>query len=219
MSIELQGLKRVRRMLDRKKVDKAVVPAINKTAKSTLTKASDVIRKEEGWKLKKRDLDKRLAFKKARRNDPVAVLSPRRKSAATGRFTGKDSFSLPFFGAKDVRRGRHGVITTSRSKHGGLVAARRRSGGKGGVTVQVQKGGKKAHWPNAFIAQMPSGHIGAYRRVNEVDSKGRQKIKEVKVVSVATMFGGIRPRLVRHAQRRWRVEFPRALRRQYPRSA
>lgn len=223
MPIELKitGLDRVLSMLDPKKVDKAASMTINRVGSSTRTKASDIIRNDRGFKLKKTTVDKRLVLKKARPNAPAAVLRPKKERAKTGKTrttTNRDSFSLLDFGAKDVRKGRFGVITTSKSKHGGLVAARtKRTRGPGGVKVKVRKSGKVAHFPQAFITQMPSGHSGVFRRLpgTKMRKKKKERISEIRTISVATMFKSIRPKLIVHARNRIDGEFVAALRQVY----
>lgn len=210
MTVKLEGLDRLKRRLSSraKEIEAAAVSAINRTAKSTRTEASNLIRNEKGWKIKKADLDKRLSIKQARKGDLQAVLTPQATK-------GKGSIALPYFGAKEVKRTSAGVITTSRSKHGGLVAKRqKRSKATGGIAVQVRKGGKKAHYPKAFIAQMKSGHIGVYRRTGFTTSNNRPQIAEVKTISVWTMFRGIHQRLLEHARKRWRVEIAAQLKHQ-----
>lgn len=211
MTLRLEGLDRLKRRLDPKKVERAAVSAINRAAKSTLSEASNIIRNEKGWKIPKRDLDPRFSIKQARKGELQAVLTPRTTK-------GKASIALTYFGAKEVRRTKAGVLTKQRSKEGGLVAKRqKRTKAPGGVTVQVLKGGKKAHYPKAFIARMRSGHVGVFRRTSELDDKGRPKIAEVKVITVKTMFRGIHKQLLEHARKRWRVEIKAQIAHQFRR--
>lgn len=211
VTVRIKGLERVRKLLDPKKVDRATVSTLNRVIRSTKTKASTLIRKEKGWKIKKRDFDKRIEIKKARRGDLEAVLSVRRISAATGRRTGKESFALTYFGAKEIRKTASGVLLRQRGRQGLITKKQKRSKRAGGVTVQVLRGGRVAHYPRAFIARMKSGHVGVFRHVTV---NGRQKIREIRTISVATMFRGTLPALQAHARERWRKEFPAQLRHQ-----
>jgi hypothetical protein len=205
LDIKIEGLDKVKKLLDPKKVDKAVVSTLNEVAKSTKTEAWRRIGSAKfggKWKIKQKDLNKRLKIKKARRGDMVAVLTARRIS-------GRDSIPLPYFGAKEIRKLTAGAITTYRSKHGGLAAKRqKRTKAPAGVSVQVQRGGKVARYPGAFIARMKSGHIGVFRSVKDGN---RWRIREVKTVSVVSMFAGVTDELIKHARGKWNKRFPSKL--------
>jgi hypothetical protein len=84
-----------------------------------------------------------------------------------------------------------------------------------GVMVQVMKGGETTLLRNAFMAKMPSGHIGIFRRVTSkmMKSKRKQAIAEKSVVSIASMVENakVMPDVIQRIQERWLVEFPRQL--------
>lgn len=210
VSFELEGLERALNLLDPNKVEAAATDSINRVAASTKAKASHIIRNDEGWKIKKRDLDKRLAYTKARKGHLEAVLYPRRVSGKTGRLTGKESFPLTYFGAQEVRKSANQVLMRKRGKEGLVTKRQKRTKLPGGVRVKTQRGENYARYPKAFIARMKSGHVGVFRNVE--GGKWGGKIREIRTVGVTTMFANIEPRLEEHAIKRWRKEFPAKLR-------
>lgn len=193
MEIKIEGMQRIIDILDPDKFRKALTPSINRALSSTRTEASRLIRKEKGWKIKKKDLDSRISFTKATKSKHHGVLY-----VNDG---GHNSISLTYFGAKEVRhlKGRVRVQT----RHVGKVQQRTKA--KSGVHVQVKRGGKKAHYPNAFIATMKSGHIGVFRNIE--NGKWTGKIREIRTVSPATMFKGIKKFLEKHALKVFIKEF------------
>ena len=207
INVKVEGIKEALTKFDPKVVERAAVSTLNEVIKSTRSLASDLVRNERGWNIKKSDFDSRVKMKLAKRNDAQAALSASRISAATGRGTGKDSFALTYFGAKQVQRTSSGVIIST-SK---LAKKQKRSKLGSGVTVNVKKGGTAARFPRAFLATMKSGHTGVFRRVEGKASTGRNKIAEIKVVTLATMFRGTFPQLAQHAREQFAKRFPSKL--------
>ena len=204
ITVKVEGIKEALEKFDPKVVGKAAVSTMNEVIKSTRTFASDIIRNERGFKILKSDFDKRVEMKPARMNDLTAVLTVHRISAKFGWRTGKDSFALTYFGAKEARRTSVGVTIKSRKG----IKKQKRTGMGSGVTVQVLKGGTVARFPHAFIATMKSGHIGVFRRVEGKAATGKQKIAERKVITLATMFRGTLPKLREHALQKFKERFP-----------
>ena len=207
IKVRVEGIKEALAKLDPKIVEKAAVSTLNEVIKSTRSMASDLIRNERGFNIKKSDFDSRVKMTLAKRGSAQAALSASRISAATGRGTGKDSFALTYFGAKEARRTSDGVIITSRR----IAKKQKRTKLGSGVTVQVKKGGTVARYPRAFIQVMKSGHIGVFRRVEGKAKTGKDKIAEIKVITLATMFRGTFPRLAEHAREQFAKRFPSKL--------
>jgi len=197
VKVRIEGIEQIIKKFYSPKVKQAIQSALNETALSTKTLASDLIRNECGFKIKKSDLDKRLELRLARGYNFTAILSAKRISAFSGMRTGHDSFSLTYFGAKEARRFSGGVHIKSRK---GIKTQKRTRLGSG-VTVQVLKGGRTARFPRAFIAKMESGHIGVFRRIegSKMKSKDKAQIREVKVITVASMFSKTLNKLKQHA--------------------
>lgn len=195
MDVEITGIRDLVKRLDHKKITKAMNRSINRAAKSTKTEASRLIRKDEGWKIKKKDLDPRIKIHLSTEKKLRAVIFAERISTKTGRHTSQGSFSLTYFGAKEVRplKGRVRIQT----RHVGRTAKRTKV--KSGVHVQVKRGGRKAYFSKAFLARMSSGYIGVFRNVE--GGKWGGKMHEVKVISAGTMFRKIKPRLEKYASK------------------
>lgn len=202
INIKVQGVEQALKKFDVKKVERAVFSTLNETIKSTKSEASRTIRKERGFKIRKEDLDQRIELTPARIGIARAIITVSKYVAGK-----KASFSLPYFGAQEARRYSGGVIVKSKKN---LDKRQKRSKLGGGVTVQVIRGGKIARFPHAFIAKMKSGHVGVFRNVSETEglaSTGKDKIREIKVITVADMFRGITTKLKNHAQEYFQKRF------------
>lgn len=227
LNINISGITNVTKRLDPKLVDRSILLALNRTAKNAKTRASTMIRNDRGFKIKKMDLDKRLDLILAKAGSSTkmeATLLARRISAATGGRTGRDSFSLTYFGFKETRKTKSaGVIIKGRGKKGELKVKRQKSTkALGGVSGQIIKGGPVTRIVGAFIAQMASGHIGVFVNVGKHSASvlkktpgatKKDRIKERRVVSVASMFKGIRNKLKAHVKKQFRKEYVSQLRR------
>lgn len=204
ITVKVEGVEEALEKFNARTVERAMISTLNETVKSTLTLASKLIRNERGFKILKSDFDKRVKIDLARRGSYKAALTASRISASTGRFTGNDSFALPYFGAKEAQRFSGGVRIKSRKG----VKIQKRTGMGSGVSVQVLRGGRTARFPKAFIATMKSGHIGVFRRIEAQSLKTHKTmIREIKVVTLATMFRGTLPRLAEYAQNKFKERF------------
>jgi hypothetical protein len=170
LTVKLEGIEEARRMFDPKVVNRAAYQAINETVRGVRTATGKEIRKE--WNVKAGDLNKKLrAVKMARYGDLEGIVA-----AQSG------SFSLSYFGAKSYKGNTVQTRTSGRRM--------KRASGKGGVYVKIKRSGGVTHMPNAFMAAVRAGkgsasHIGIFHRVG----KGRLKIIERRVITVASMFG------------------------------
>lgn len=183
--VKIVGVEEALKKFSAQKVARVVQSSLNETVKSTMSKASDLIRNEKGWRIKKEDFDRNVRLKLAQMNDLIATLTVVRVSAKTGKATGKTSFPLTYFGAK---------------MGGSTWSATGRRARRAGVTVQVKRGGTTARFPRAFIATMKSGHRGVFRNIGGKASTGRDRIREIKVVTIAHMFRGTIKPLKIHAR-------------------
>lgn len=201
--IKIEGVKEAFEKFSPKVVEKATISTLNEVAKSAKTLASTLVRKERGWKISKQDFDDKIKFIAAKRSDTRAILS-------ISRFAGskKASFALPYFGAKEILKYKAGGVRITTRK---LAKKQKRTKSGSGVTVQVKRGGREARFPHGFIAVMKSGHIGAFRRIEGKARTGRQKIREIKVITAAEMFAGTINQLKIHASEQFKKRFPSKL--------
>lgn len=205
VQIKTKNFKKFLKRLDPKKVDKIIQQSLNRAAKSTKTKASTIIRKEKGFRIRKRDVDKKIVVVKTTGNRHRVVIY-----AKTG---GKraNSFPLTDFGAKEVKQLKGSVKTLNkRTTKAGITGLQAKIGKRsrltGGVWVQVRRNGPKVFYPDSFIAQMKSGHIGVFR-IKEDGS-----LEERRVISIFTMFRGILKPLSMHGRLTFRKEVVRRIR-------
>lgn len=83
-----------------------------------------------------------------------------------------------------------------------------------GVTVKVKRQGQRRTIKSAFIATMPQGHTGVFRRTGRRTASGKQQIKEIWTTTASQAMRGAevsRSNLV-SAATRYRKEFDRARR-------
>jgi hypothetical protein len=118
-------------------------------------------------------------------------------------FSGR-SFSLSYFDARQIAVNR--IISRRGQSLRSQIAPH--SITFRGVVVEV-KAGQVTQLKSAFLARMPSGHIGVMER------KGRKRypIREKKVISLASMIqgGNIAPKVIEKVNSRWGVVFPQKL--------
>lgn len=198
ITIKLVGFEEALRTIDPEVAKKAAKAAMDRTAQSGKTTASEEIRAV--WNVKKSDLDPRIKIYPPRMNDLKAVIE----------ISGKP-MSLSYFGAKQIFGG------TVRSRVGknlkdGKVTRKMRSVGPlpQGVVVQIMKGKDTVLMRSAFMSKMPkSGHIGVYRRTG----KDRLPIDEKNVISIASMANRpeVMTAMIKRIQQRWLAEFPHQL--------
>jgi hypothetical protein len=178
----------------------AVNKALNQTAKQAKKAALQAAGKT--YTLPSGRLSKAVGLRLARRGSPVAIIS------ATGRAPG-----LQHYKAKEIRTAGGSLASFGVSKQGGLYGRRIRRGRRG-VTVEVFKGMRKPV-KGGFLATMPSGGVGVFRRVG----KGRLPIRRLYGPSVPGMFRArlkdtvaavARKRFVRNLQREIRNELYKA---------
>ena len=145
MTVKMEGLDKVMRSADPRRVRQAARLTLNDTAKAARTEGSKAVREE--FNLKARDINQKLKFRKAMNTNLEAVLAMRLDKRGIG---------LMRFGAT-ARRGRavtrkvKGEVTTSQTK---------RASRSQGVTVKIKKG-KTTRLPKAFIARGAVGRGGA----------------------------------------------------------
>ena len=166
ITVKLEGLDDMLAMFEPQQYRDAAKNAMDKLAAQGKTEASRVIRSK--YNIKKYDLDSKISVERARSDNLLAVLR------ATGR-----PIDLTYFGAKQVTA-QNRLITRSTGRQ-----LKRASKIGMGVTVQILKNGPPTYLPHAFIATMPNGKIGVFRRTG----KGRE-IANVAMVTIATLFGG-----------------------------
>lgn len=99
------------------------------------------------------------------------------------------------------------VGTPGRAAQGARKKSSRR-GGRGGVTVEINKGSRK-FIPGAFIATMKSGHRGVFRREHR---KTRLPINELFTTTVADAFRDAIPFIAARGQEVFTRAFQRNMR-------
>jgi len=146
MTVKMEGLDKVMRSADPRRVRQAARLTLNDTAKAARTEGSKAVREE--FNLKARDINQKLKFRKAMNSNLEAVLAMRLDKRGIG---------LMRFGAT-ARRGRavtrkvKGEVTTTQLK---------RASRSQGVTVKIRAGKKPTRLRNAFIARGAVGRGGA----------------------------------------------------------
>lgn len=103
-------------------------------------------------------------------------------------------------------------ITNPKLGEPGGRKRRRRGGTRQPITAAVRVGGG-SEVPNAFVAQMKSGHIGAFRRMpgTRMRKKNKEQIKEMHSISAPFMVSPppIKDAIERVIQERFDAEFER----------
>lgn len=134
-------------------MEKALVSALNKTITSLRAEAVRMVFKE--YNVKQKEIRKELKISRA---------SPYRHKAM---LRGEGSPGIPLMDFSPTPKK---VPSTKRLKGGGYTP-------KGGIKVMVRRGQRKMV-KGAFIAKMPSGHVGVFRRA--VDGRlGRRSRRPV----------------------------------------
>lgn len=198
ITIKLVGFEEALRTIDPEVAKKATKAALDRTAQSGKTTASEEIRAV--WNVKKSDLDPGIKIYPSRSNDLKAVIA----------ISGKP-MSLAYFGAKQI----FGATVRSRvgkNLRDGKVTRKLRSAGPlpQGVVVQIMKGKETVMMHSAFLSRMPrKGNIGVFRR----SSKDRLPIDEKNVISIASMANRpeVMTAMIKRIQQRWLAEFPHQL--------
>lgn len=209
-TVKLEGLTELLDMLNPEPAKLAVRATLERVANSGRSAAIDQV--TQVYNIKKSDLNSETKTGGAR----IQVLSPRAdnlKAVITIRGKG---MSLAYFGAKQITGSR---VLTRKQKEILTRRVSRKSLSAGplpqGVLVQVFRGKETALLRNAFLAKMPNGHIGVFRRVTGKMMKGknRQAIAEKSVISIASMVSNpmVEPAVMARMQERWDVEWPRQL--------
>jgi hypothetical protein len=196
--IKLEGIDDALKQFDSKKVITAARQAINRTADSTRTEASRLIRTEYN-------------IKASRLNQYLRVEAKASGNSLTATITGRGrGLALSYFDVKQtgVVANKKGFRYTKRAKslgslrYGGAVTALvKLAGGRKIVT------GKYDNKP--FVAQMKSGHTGVWVRTG----KGRHPIEQQYGPGVGGLFGSkaIMDRIKTIVVDKFRAEFNRLL--------
>lgn len=174
--MKLEGIDDALKMFDPKKVITAARQAINRTADSTRTEASRLIREE--YNIKASKLNQYLKVNaKANGNDISATISGKGLGLALSYFDAKQSGVM----TKTMRIGSNKIralVTKSGKRYGGAVTALvKRAGGRKIVS------GKYDNKP--FMAQTKSGHIGVFVRTG----KGKRPIEQLIGPGIGGLFG------------------------------
>ena len=166
LEVDLKGIEELKRELDPKKFQKAIIRALDRTAKQGKVEAQRVIRSE--YNIKSKDISSHIK----------TDIHPSKMQAV---ITAKGSvLPLKLF---DPRQ----VIERVDKKSGGLYSKLRKatpgSRGVAGITVMV-KHGQRRLVKGGFMAKMQSGHIAIFKRID----KARLPIRELFSVSVPKAF-------------------------------
>lgn len=176
--IKLEGVEKLLKTFDPRKVAHAAAGALNRAVKSGKTEASSLIR--ETWNIKKSDLDRKIVVKGAMMSNLTAILT----------VSGKP-INLLYFGARQITGGK-----SKRLKFKGRISADakiitgRAGRGYSGVTAQTQLGHKTV-LPKAFISRATKGGIPLVLiRSSKAKSKSGRKegLLAIKVITQVTMF-------------------------------
>jgi len=144
ITVRVEGLDKVARMLDPKRFERVVRRTVNKTAAKAKTAMSKEVRKT--YTIKAKDFNKKVKLNRAKGRSLKAVIRA------------KDTRGTPLinFNPRQTKKG---------------------------VTYRVKKTEGRKRLPHAFIATMPSGHTGVFKRFGpRVRIRGRagkhQRIRE-----------------------------------------
>lgn len=176
------------------RIPSAVSKALNQTARQALRATTQAARRI--YTIEAARLNQAVSIKPASRGRLEAVVWAR------GRTPG-----LQHYKAREVRLAGGGLASFGVSKQGGLYGKGVRRGRRG-VTVEVFKG-KRLPVKGGFLAVMPSGGVGVFRRAG----KSRLPIKRLFGPSVPGMFRSrLKNTLLSVARERFRKNFQRELR-------
>jgi hypothetical protein len=206
IDIKLEGINEALKMYDPKKVITAARQAINRTADSTRTEASRLIREE--YNIKATKLNQYLKVEtKANGNDLSATISGKGLGLALSYFDAKQAGVM----AKTMRIGSNKIkalVTKGGKRYGGAVTALvKRAGGRKVIT------GKYGNKP--FLAQTSSGHIGVYVRKpgTRMANKKKEQIEQQIGPGIGGLFGSkaIMNRIKTTVINKFKTEFNRLL--------
>lgn len=176
--VELKGIEEARALFDEKRIQRAVVSALNKTAAKAKTAAMSAI--TDKYNIKKTHLgttatgNSRIELKMASIGNQQAIIS------ISGR-----PISLAYFGARQVVVSSKGQVRlTTRDKSRIL----KRRPGSLGVSVEIIKG-KRTPLSGAFLAAVKAGDSGFHIGVFQRHGRKRLPIFEKRMITVASMFG------------------------------
>jgi hypothetical protein len=187
VTVKMIGLKEALESMNPAKVTQAASLSLNDAARSGRTEGGREIRARWNVQASKVNAElKNVQF--SRRDDLSAIIQ------AKGR-----SISLTYFGAKEVRDTKNGVLTQDRRK--GKLSSR--SSAARGVTVQILRG-QTTRLPKSFINALKSGYIGVFRRV-----AGSRKIVDMSTITIASMFQQerVQERTISAAVAKWKERF------------
>jgi hypothetical protein len=198
ISIKLEGVEKAMRMFDPNNVRKAANAALNRVAGSGKTEASKLIRQDYNIKAARINQFLRLAVR-ARGNDMEAVISGRGLGIALAYFDARQQ-GFKMLGESAGRMRTTALLRTGRKR--------------GDVTVRVKRsGGRKVVGPKysnrPFLAQMKSGHIGAFVRTG----RARKPIEQLLGPGVGGLFGSakIMQAVKKRINELWSKEFKHQL--------
>lgn len=167
INVEIVGLAEALSELDTAVVRKAARSALSDLVKMAKTEASAGIR--EKFNVKKRDLDANLKVKLPSYANLTGEIR-----------VGGTPIPLMYFGAKEVRDTRRGVLVQDR--RAGKI--QRKAKGPRGVTYEIEKG-ERPTLPKAFIA-----YHSRFGRLEVFQRKGKSRIplRTFRSISIASMF-------------------------------
>lgn len=190
IEIRLHGVDNLLQRLDPRMVNKAIRMSVTETAKAAKAETSERIRAK--WNIKKRDLERKFTIR-----------SGWSGFSKTLTIAG-DPIGLSYFGAREVRLSRSGVITRKRGKDGSLkTKTGRRTRQQLGVSVEIEKGKRtvlQRSWitnARSFAGSMKGGARGGEgvlygerraRVLSRMKDGKRRDIWGPKSISVPSMF-------------------------------
>lgn len=199
INIQVKGVEEfIKRNLDPKKIQGAVITSLNRTVASAKTEASSILR--ERFSIKKQDLDPKLTVMKASSSNLSATLT----------LIG-EPISLTKFSPVQVRGG-----VKSFMKQG---MAQKKVKGKGfaGVQVEIIKGNKTLR-KGAFMAVGKHGVPFVFERIkgsSSTERKGKEKLRALKLKRYPSLLK--QPdrlaRLKARIEEQWKKNFDHELKR------
>ncbi len=202
IKVELKGVKEVMKILDFKRMNKAVTYSLNRAVKSGKTEASEQIRKgDKPFNLSKSDVDRRISLRAATQNNKTAIIT------ATS-----DPWLLSYFKPREIAGKVKSVIKRTKGKFELLRTGTRMK--NKGVSTEIIKGDRKT-LSKAFIIQGKGGTPLVVTRMKGVKSSitNKDKLSALKVYSLPNMFK--KPRVLQKVidkiKTQWTKEFTSAV--------
>jgi hypothetical protein len=192
IKIEFNGLNEALAMLDPQLVRAAAYQAINRTVDGMVTDVSSETRSK--YNIKKSDLDKRIKKNKCKNYDNLTG------SVEISGDTKDRTYAMPLimFNAvarKNIQGG--GAVKTKKGKDGMMSQRLKRSVAEG-VSFKVLKSGGIGFTKKGFL--LPGGG-GSWQIVQRI-GKGKKGIREMRVISLASMIASTRNNVMQRIQER-----------------